>query len=38
MEVGNKVQRRIFAVLPFLTGLDLNEINVLIGGWKRNDD
>jgi len=38
MEVGNKVQRRIFAVLPFLTGLDLNEINVLIGGWKRNND
>lgn len=37
LEVGAKVQRRIFIVLPLLTGLDMGEINVLIEGWREND-
>jgi hypothetical protein len=31
------VQRRIFSVLPFLTGLDLGEIDILIEGWRKSD-
>ncbi|WP_213697779.1 MULTISPECIES: hypothetical protein [unclassified Acetomicrobium] len=37
IEVGRRVQRRIFSVLPFLTGLDLGEIDILIEGWRKSD-